>query len=245
VFPNILSRKNVYSSNVIPKHWNLSENHVYDIEHKILKKFSKINDISKHNAASVLNEKTNTFLKQISEYFVIARKILRDDPSARISVQDLFEYCFFKSLNAYVDVSLSEQSFITDLISAMCKFISAEKKKTVYTYSALVERINRSKEKEKMDKLNRLGAMDDEAREVDNLKKYAKLGDEWGKGLQKNLWVYDQDTYDQERQNDITDVQNIQNTLQDDMQAEIDQIVIPSEYDDDGYDENNDGDEMY
>ncbi len=29
------------------------------------------------------------------------------------------------------------------------------------------------------------------------------------------------------------------------MQAEIDQIVIPSEYDDDGYDENNDGDEMY
>tara|TARA_Y100001937_G_C6850416_1_gene211861 strand:- start:31 stop:414 length:384 start_codon:yes stop_codon:yes gene_type:complete len=127
----------------------------------------------------------------------------------------------------------------------MCKFISAEKKKTVFTYPTLVEKINRSKEKEKMDKLNRLGAMDDEAREVDNLKKYAKLGDEWGKGLQKNLWVYDKETYDQERQQVETDDQNMRNELQGDMQAEIDQIVIESEYDDVGYDENNDGDEMY
>ena len=62
-----------------------------------------------------------------------------------------------------------------------------------------MERVHRAKEKEKDVITGRLHDMTDEEREVDNLFKNSKLG-VWSKGLQKGHRIYQQDTYDQERE---------------------------------------------
>ena len=43
--------------------------------------------------------------------------------------------------------------------------------------------------------------MDEEARQIDNEKKYNKLGEVWGKGLERSLRVYYATVYDEERNN--------------------------------------------
>lgn len=68
-----------------------------------------------------------------------------------------------------------------------------------YTYEGLMERILRSKEKEKDNITSYLKEMSDEEREVENLFKNHKLG-MWGVGQQKGFRTYQADTYDAERE---------------------------------------------
>ena len=68
-----------------------------------------------------------------------------------------------------------------------------------YGYDTLMERILRSKEKEKDQITNYLREMSDEEREVENLFKNHKLG-MWGVGQQKGFRTYQGDTYDTERE---------------------------------------------
>lgn len=68
-----------------------------------------------------------------------------------------------------------------------------------YSYEELMERILRSKEKEKDNITSYLKEMSDEEREVENLFKNHKLG-MWGVGQQKGFRTYQADTYDAERE---------------------------------------------
>lgn len=68
-----------------------------------------------------------------------------------------------------------------------------------YSYEGLMERLLRSKEKEKDNITSYLKEMSDEEREVENLFKNHKLG-MWGVGQQKGFRTYQADTYDAERE---------------------------------------------
>ena len=62
-----------------------------------------------------------------------------------------------------------------------------------------MEKVLRSKEKEKTQITDYLKYMTDEEREIENLFKNNKL-ERWNKGLQKGLTQYVQETYDEERE---------------------------------------------
>jgi hypothetical protein len=68
-----------------------------------------------------------------------------------------------------------------------------------YSYDQIMEKVLRSKEKEKDIITDYLKEMTDEERQIENNFKKAKLG-RWGKGLEKGLVQYVGETYDQERE---------------------------------------------
>jgi hypothetical protein len=127
-----------------------------------------------------------------------------------------------------------------------------------------MERVLRSKEKEKDVMTNYLKDKTDEEREVDNLLKNHKL-EKWGKGLQKGLREYQKETYDEERDamdkqaiddmklgesNLVTEMnRNIYSMDQQQEQADAENIEkeafdMGDQADDDDYGDN-DGDEAY
>ena len=66
------------------------------------------------------------------------------------------------------------------------------------SYEDVMEKVLRSKEKEKTQITDYLKHLTDEEREIENIFKNSKL-ERWNKGLQKGLTQYVQDTYDEER----------------------------------------------
>ena len=78
------------------------------------------------------------------------------------------------------------------------EILCEDKKDINYNYESIMEKVLRSKEKEKDTITNYLGNLTDEEREIENIFKNQKL-EKWGKGLTKGLTQYDQDTYDEER----------------------------------------------
>ena len=57
--------------------------------------------------------------------------------------------------------------------------------------------------------------MTDESREIDNLQQLHKLG-VWGKGLQKGVTQYTQETYDQEKEA-MAKIAEVENTIRDNL----------------------------
>ena len=104
------------------------------------------------------------------------------------------------------------------------EIICNEKEIIDYNYESIMERVLRSKEKEKDDITEKLKLLSDDDRNVDNIFRTHKLGD-WGKGLQKGLTQYDVDTYDDERdkleKNMLKDIKLGKNTLVTDLNKEI------------------------
>jgi hypothetical protein len=70
---------------------------------------------------------------------------------------------------------------------------------TDYSYKQVMDKVLRSKEKEKDNITSFLKEMTDEEREVENLFKNNRL-ERWSKGLQKGLTQYVRETYDEERE---------------------------------------------
>jgi hypothetical protein len=62
----------------------------------------------------------------------------------------------------------------------------------------ILEKVSRSRDKEKENIKTRLGELTIEQRRVENLKKKHRIGD-WNLGQKKALFEYDQDQYDKER----------------------------------------------
>lgn len=232
VFPNMISNSINYSGQVIPIHWNLSNIHVNDITSKIANKYKKLFDLYDKNVE--LSGNARESLKKLYMISNVAIETAMKEGGTLERVGIIFRYCFHKALSIYISIVNDN---IHELVIILCMIIEKQKKQLTINYTQLTEKINRSKHREKMDKLDRLGQMDDEAREIDNLKKYSKLGDEWGKGLQKNLRLYDKETYDKERlEGDATNNIDEMNGNEED-----NQILMP---DDDDYGDG-DGDEMY
>jgi hypothetical protein len=71
---------------------------------------------------------------------------------------------------------------------------------TIYDYPDVMEKVLRSKEKEKEQFTTYLKELSEDERKVQDIMKKQQL-EKWGKGLQKGLIQYDKDTYDEEREN--------------------------------------------
>jgi len=87
---------------------------------------------------------------------------------------------------------------IASVIYVFVNIICSDKDAIDYTYEMVMEKVTRSKEKEKDSITNFLKEMTDEEREIENLFKNNKL-EKWSKGLQKGVRIYQKDTYDDER----------------------------------------------
>jgi hypothetical protein len=88
---------------------------------------------------------------------------------------------------------------IAKLLNAFVSIICNDKKVINYNYKGMMDKVLRSKEKEKDDITFKLKEMTDEEREVETIFKNQKL-ERWNKGLQKGLVSYQKDTYDEERE---------------------------------------------
>jgi len=87
---------------------------------------------------------------------------------------------------------------VAKLLNAFMGIICNDKKVINYNYKSMMDKILRSREKEKTDITDYLKNKTDEEREVETIFKNQKL-ERWSKGLQKGLVSYDKETYDEER----------------------------------------------
>ena len=88
---------------------------------------------------------------------------------------------------------------IASLLISLMEMIEKDKTYRTYSYQDIMDRVMRSKEKEKDNITDFLKGMTDEEREIENLFKNNRL-ERWSKGLQKGLTQYVQKTYDEERE---------------------------------------------
>ena len=89
---------------------------------------------------------------------------------------------------------------IVNIIESFLEVICSNKKSINYNYVKLTNTILKSKNKEKDTITNYLKELSDENREIENIFKIHKL-EKWSVGQQKGFKVYQQDTYDEERDN--------------------------------------------
>ena len=238
IFPGLtVSNKERYGNTGVPEHWLLSNSHEDDLNKKIQSKFDTLKNAFQKKDSLDDNDKRR--LREIVEFFAY----VLDNLPNKITEKQLFEFCLFKSIEVYklstevYNVSPESDKLKSKLILSLLEYAVKEKKKIVLDYILLEKKIMKEKVNEKMNILTRLEQMDDDEREVDNFKKYNKLGDIWGKGLQKNLRVYDANAYDAVRENGDVEETRV---LPDSEDAENNRINIA---DDDNPED--DGDEQF
>lgn len=88
---------------------------------------------------------------------------------------------------------------ISEIIIEFLNIVCNTKETVDISYEEVMEKVLRSKEKEKTQITDFLKHLTDEEREIENLFKNSKL-ERWNKGLQKGLTQYVKDTYDDERE---------------------------------------------
>ena len=88
---------------------------------------------------------------------------------------------------------------IANLLLAYLHIMQDHKDIVCKSYASIMDNVFKLQEREKDTFTDRLKAMTDEERNVDNILKANKLGD-WSKGLQKGLTSYVKETYDEERE---------------------------------------------
>ena len=110
-----------------------------------------------------------------------------------------------RSLSTITEMNLSEglnkdqTDSAANLILTFTRMIQADKSVINYSYSDIMEKVNRSKEKEKNIITDRFKNMTEEERDAEDLLKNNKLG-AWSKGLMKGVFAYDAENYDEERE---------------------------------------------
>ena len=271
-FPHIIKNNVNYSNANIPKHWKLSQKHMNDIKEIINKYYFKL--IQFYDNKELFTHLDNTFenlyyLIELSEYtpFFASYNIGDTEVSSifdRRLTELLYRYYLLKIIEIQIkfgetdillededDLSNDKKLVSSDVLStyfiSIFDIICNEKDVINYNYESIMERVLRAKEKEKDDITEKLKSKSDDERNVENIFKTHKLG-EWGKGLQKGLTQYDEDTYDEERQrledNALKEIKLGKNNLVTDLNKEIysfeldEQGIIEERIEDDVYDLN-------
>lgn len=160
------------------------------------------------------------------------------------------------------DVNLLQED-VAKLLVAYIKIMMESKNVINVSYDEIVDKIFKLKEAEKDTFTDRLKALTEEERQVDNILKINKLGPVWSKGLRK--WSYDPDTTDDDKliaeqvaqvekriqkKNKSVNKDNIDIYLDDEMEEmEADAMIEEEEYsmshiNEDNYDGNYYGDEQ-
>ena len=101
-----------------------------------------------------------------------------------------------------LEIVMGDKKELSDKIAAILTsfmtVVDVDKKSIDFNYTILMERIVRSKEREKDVITENFKKMTDETRQVQDLIKNHRL-EQWNKGMQKGLFRYEKDTYDDER----------------------------------------------
>jgi hypothetical protein len=101
-----------------------------------------------------------------------------------------------------LDIVMGDKKELSDkiamILTSFMSVIDVDKKSIDFNYTILMERILRSKEREKDVITENFKKMTDETRQVQDLIKNHRL-EQWNKGMQKGLFRYEKDTYDDER----------------------------------------------
>ena len=101
-----------------------------------------------------------------------------------------------------LEIVLGDKKELSDkiamILTSFMSVVDVDKKAIDFNYTILMERILRSKEREKDVITENFKKMTDETRQVQDLIKNHRL-EQWNKGMQKGLFRYEKDTYDDER----------------------------------------------
>ena len=125
--------------------------------------------------------------------------------SIRVSVNEDYQDVLndLEENNIVMDTPEELKTRISYLLIAICEVEMENKMCIDYSYTDIMKKVNRSKEREKKGIIEYLGAMSKEERKVEELFKMYKLG-RWNVGQQRGLVTYDKETYERERQELIT-----------------------------------------
>lgn len=252
-FPYILKNNINYSNINIPKHWKLSSKHTSDIKEIINKYYLKLMQFydNKELSNHLINSYNNLlYLIELSEKtpFYSSYNLNGEELSSifdRRLTELLYKYYLLKIIEIQIKFGESKpniaaadtdidagddtnKSVSSDVLStyfiSIFEIICSDKEHIDYNYDSIMEKVLRAKEKEKDDITEKLKSKSDDERNVENIFKTHKLGD-WGKGLQKGLTQYDEDTYDEERtrleENVIKELKLGKNNLVTDLNKEI------------------------
>jgi hypothetical protein len=237
IIPNLLSSEKISHETRVPAHWQLSYRHINDIKKFTTDKTKNITNVIEKIKKYEMEQDVKDRLE--SYYHLMENQLLKTKDITLILT--VFNYCMVSVINDYQKIGVTSENkhgLFSELIHKIIMFLINEMKNVFYDYNDLSRKINISKEKEKMNILKPRERMSEEQLEIDNQKKYNKLG-EWGKGLQRNLRIYDKDEYDKEM--GVLDTEE-SGELTDKEQQENDEIVM---HDDDNPDDGEDGDEIY
>jgi len=112
-----------------------------------------------------------------------------------------------REINIVVLDTTELQKRVCSLLSSILNMEQTNKKKIDMSYEQIMQKVGRSKEKEKQNIIKYLGDMSIEERGVENMFKNYRLG-RWNVGQQAGLVHYDKDTYDRERDELLTQLYN-------------------------------------
>ena len=110
--------------------------------------------------------------------------------------KEMIDEVLVNSLNKTSEKFLSPNK-LSDYLITIIDILCNDKDAINFNYETIMEKILRSKEKEKDTITDFLKNLTDEEREIENIFKNQKL-EKWSKGLQKGLTQYVQETYDEE-----------------------------------------------
>lgn len=188
------------------------------------------------------------FYSIIYEYIILSndKDLLRADVEiSKLDKRNNIEYMKNTSNSLYSENELSNdnEELSNDLLeiqietgnslelkervaSLLISFIEIEidNKKTInLTYDEISKKVNRYKDIERQRIFENLGRLSIEDRKIEDTNKRYKLGD-WNIGMQKGIFQYDPATYDRERNNLFTDINDVEETEKELEAFDIDEL---------------------
>jgi len=275
--PVIVMNKVTYETMNIPSHWDLSEKHnaelttmINEFTDKLKVNYVDMGDVDEGEIDTddnVANKQFGEMLRTIREKTKQIYVLMKNTPfyaalnektkpivGSKLSAK-LHEYYLLSAFIEYINVAeernntlLSEK--IAKLLVTYIDILSTNKSVVNMSKEDIMAQVLRSKEVEKKEITDYLGALSTEKRKVENLFKVSKLGDKWSMGLTEAVYKYDKDVYDKEMEaaarrvaaDSRTDGEGVADVLGEDIMEEYDMSRMAN---DDEYAEGMDGDEAY
>ena len=161
------------------------------------------------------------FLNAITTYINNINDTLRKDEFTSFATSNAVDETlvdFDPETNLLSDTNNNKKQSVALLLNEYFLILNSYKECIDLNYNQMMDKILRSKEREKEGFTKFLKDLTDEERDIENVKKNLKLGD-WSLGLQKGLTQYVKETYDQERElidKNVDDYSTVYKTTQQD-----------------------------
>lgn len=215
-FNHQLSIKNMIKDNY-NKLVELYDDILIAFMHNVTPKFNNImllaNNIPRHS--STINDSNNVFDNKICallyQHFVLLSlnmfaTLSQDDniisetrTSTSMSTESFEEKDNgdISQIEILIGEKKTKNQRLATLISVFIDMYLDQYSSSIYDYPSVIDKVQRSKDKEKEEFTTYLKDLSEDQRKVEDIKKRHQL-EKWSKGLQKSLIQYDKDTFDEE-----------------------------------------------